>query len=324
MVKKAAFFLAVVVILGIMLVGCGNKQAGPPASVATVDGKSISGSTYYEYLNMAWGRQVLPMLVEQQVLLNWAEKEGVPVTEEQLDKQIAAMKRDGTYEDQIASVGGEQALKDRYRDIQARMNLGEKMYKFTDSELTTLYNNPSLHRRYVHGPRKRVEIIVSMDAKKIADAEKAIKGGMDFDAAAMKYSDSQFVMGGPAKTPVEKGQGPEGLQNAADETKLNEVSKPFAFVAGQQFGTLNAILKVLADEPKADLKFKDVKAEVKGIAAMQKAMSDPSFQKKLDAAKKKADIVIELPQYKYMVDSIKNPPPSAGMGMPQMRPAPRK
>jgi len=323
MVKKAAFFLAVVVILGVMLVGCGNKQAGPPASVATVDGKSISGSTYYEYLNMAWGRQVLPMLVEQQVLLNWAEKEGVPVTEEQLDKQIAAMKRDGTYEDQIASVGGEQALKDRYRDIQARMNLGEKMYKFTDSELTTLYNNPSLHRRYVHGPRKRVVIIVSMDAKKIADAEKAIKGGMDFDAAAMKYSDSQFVMGGPAKTPVEKGQGPEGLQNAADETKLNEVSKPFAFVAGQQFGTLNAILKVLADEPKADLKFKDVKAEVKGIAAMQKAMSDPSFQKKLDAAKKKADIVIELPQYKYMVDSIKNPPPSAGMGMPQMRPAPK-
>lgn len=325
MVKRTAFFLAVVVILGVMLVGCGNKQAGLPASVATVDGKQIAGSTYYEYLNMAWGRQVLPMLVEQQVLLNWAEKEGVPVTEEQLDKQLATMKRDGTYDDQVNSLGSEQALKDRYRDIQARINLGQKMYKFTDSELTELYNNPSLKRRYVHPARKRVEIIVSMDAKKIADAEKALKGGMDFDAAAMKYSDPQFVMGGPAKTPVEKGMAPEGLQTATDKTKLNEVSKPFTFVGGQ-LGSLNAIVKVIGEDPKSDLKFAAVKDEVRGMAALQKAMSDPSFQKKLDAAKKKADIVIELPQYKFMVDSIKNPPASAGMGMPppQMRPAPKR
>lgn len=324
MVKRAAFFLAVVVILGVMLAGCGNKQAGLPASVANVDGKSISGSTYYEYLSMAWGRQVLPLLVEQQVLLNWADKEGVPVTDAQLNKQMENMKRDGTYDEQVAGVGGEQALKDRYKDIQARMNLGEKMYKFTDSELENIYNNPNMHRRYVHGPRKRVEIIVSTDPKKIADAEKAVKGGMDFDAAAMKYSDPQFVMGGPAKTPVEKGQGPQGLQQAADATKLNDVSKPFTFTAGQ-FGTLNAVLKVIGEEPKADLKFAEVKDEIKEMAALQKAMADPSFQKKLDEKKKSADISIELPQYKYLVDSIKNPAPQqGGMGMaPQMRMAPK-
>lgn len=325
MVKKAAFFLAVVVILGIVLVGCGSKQAGLPASVAKVDGNSIPGSMYYEYLSAAWGRQVLPMLVEQQVLQNWASKEGVPVTDKQLDKQIENMKRDGTFEDQVASVGTEQALRDRYREIQARVNIGEKLYKFTDSELLTIYNNPAMKRRFVHGPRKRVEIIVSTDPKKIAEADKAIKGGMDFDAAAMKYSDPQFVMGGPAKTPVslDKGQGPEGLQKAAKDTKLNEVSKPFSFVAGQ-FGILNGMLKVLGDQPKADLKFAEVKDEIKAMAALQKASTDPTFQKKLDEQKKKADIVIELPQYKYMVDSIKNPAPQAGMGMPQqMRQAPK-
>lgn len=313
MFKRAAFFLAIVVILGVMLAGCGNKQGSLPDSVATVDGKSISGATYYEYLNMAWGRQVLPMLVEQQILLNWAEKEGVPVTDEQLNKQIENMKRDGTYDDQLASLGSEQALKDRYKDIQARMNLGKKLYKFTETELESIYDNPGMKRRYVHGPRKRVVLVVSTEKKKIDDALKAVKGGMDFDAAAIKYSDPQFVMGGPAKTPVEKGQGPEGLQKAADATKVDEVSKPFTFTAGQ-FGELNAILKVLSDEPKANLKFAAVKDEIKEMAGLQKAMSDPDFQKKLEAKKKKADIKIELPQYKYLVDSIKNPQPS-GMQM---------
>ncbi len=306
MVKKAAFFLAVIVILGIMLAGCANKS-GLPDSVAKVDGKSIPGSMYYEYLSATWGRQILPMLIEQQVLLNWAEKENVPVTEEQLEKQIANMKRDGTYEDQISSVGDEQTLKDRYKEIQARMNLGKKLYKFTDAELRTLYNNPGMKRRYVHGPRKRVVLVVSTDKKKIDQAQKAITGGMDIEAAAIKYSDPQLVIGGPAKTSVEQGQGPEGLQKAAANTKLNELSKPFTFTAGQ-LGTLHAIMKVTGEQPKSNLKFAEVKNEVRDMAALQKVMSDPDFQKKLDARKKNAKIEIELPQYKYLVDSIKNPP----------------
>lgn len=313
MVKKAAFFLAVVVILGVMLAGCGDKQ-GLPASVATVDGKSISGSTYYDYLNMAWGRQILPMVVEQQVLLNWAEKEGVPVTDEQLDKQIENMKRDGTYEDQVASVGSEETLRNRYREIQARMNLGKKMHKFTDTELKELYENPGMKMRYVHGPRRRVVLIVSSDAKQIEKAAKELKKGVDFEDASMKFSDPKFTTSGPAKTPVEKdGQGPAGLQKTAFATDIDGISKPFTF-STPQLGKLNAILKVTGETPKANLKFAQVKNEIKEFAALQKVMSDPDFQKKLDARKKKSDIKIELPQYKYMVDSIKNPQ-NAGMGM---------
>ena len=322
--KRTAAFLLIVV-LALALAGCGGKQqAGLPATVATVDGKPISGEVYYEYLNMAWGRQVIPMLVEQQVLLNWAAKEGVPVTDEQINKQIEVLKRDGNYEDQVQSAGSEQAVKDRYREFQARINIGEKLNKFTDAELMTMYNDPNMKRRYVHGTRKRVTVIVSTDAKKIAEAEKAVKDGMEFDAAAAKFSDAQFVMGGPAKTFVEKGQGPEGLQKAADATKVGEVSKPFVFDLGQ-FGKLNGLLKVTGEQPKQDLKFKDVKAELKSMAALQKTM-DPAFQKKMDEQKKKANITIELPQYKNLVDQIKNPAPQTGMPMmpPGARPgAPR-
>lgn len=322
---KRTAALLLIAALALALAGCGGKQqAGVPSTVATVDKEAISGDLYYEYLSSAFGRQVLPMLVERQVMLNWAAKEGVPVTDEQIDKQIETLKRDGNYEDQVESAGGEQAVKDRYREYQARINLGEKMNKFTDAELMALYNDPNIHRRYVHGPRKHVTVIVSSDPKKIEDAEKAIKGGLDFDAAATKYSDQQFVMGGPAKTFVEKGQGPEGLWKAADETKNGEVSKPFQFDLGQ-FGKLNGLLKVTGDQPKADMKFKEVKDELKSMAALQKT-TDPNFQKKFEEQKKKADIVIELPQYKLLVDQIKNPAPQMGMpgGMPPgARPAGR-
>lgn len=313
LIMKRTVALLLIVGLAFALAGCGGKGQ-PPASVATVDGKSVSGSMYYEFLNMTGGRQVLPILIEQQVLLNWADKEGVPVTKDQIDKQIEILKRDGAYEDQVESAGGEQAFRDRYEGFQARTNLAEKLYKFTDGELMTIYNQPNMHPRYVHGARKRVVVVVSSDSKKIAEAAKAIKNGMDFDTAAVKYSDPQFAMNGPVKTFVEQGQGPEGLQKAVAATKQGEVSKPFTFVLGQ-LGTLNGLVKVIGEQPKSDLKFAAVKDEVKSMAALQKTM-DPAFQKKLDAQKKKAVIVIELPQYKFLVEQIKNPPPP--MGMPGM------
>ena len=312
MKRTAAFVMTAM--LALALVGCGGKECAAPKTVATVDGKPISGADYYDYLSMSFGRQVLPMMIEQQILLNWAEKEGAPVTDEQIAKQMEMLKRDGNYEDQVSNAGSEDALKSRYREVQARTNIGEKIYKFSDDDLMTIYNNPRIKSRYVHGPRKHVAVLLSTSADQIKKAEKAIKGGMDFDEAVAKYADSMFTMSGTPKTFVEDGKGPEGLWKAAKATKEGEVSKVFALDL-PPYGTLQAILKVIGAQPKVDMKFDKVKDEVKGIAALQKTMTDTSFQTKLDARKKKADIKIELEQYKNIVEQIKNPPQQ--MGYPQ-------
>lgn len=309
--KRTIVFLLIAV-LTIALAGCGGK-GGPPATVATVDGKPVSGELYYEFLDTSFGRQALPSLIDYQVMLNWAAKEKVPVTDAQIDKQMDILKRDGNYDDQVVNLGGEQALRNRYKQFQAAINLGEKFNKFTESELKEMYNEPFMKTRYVRGPRQRVILIISTSKAEIDKAKKALEKGMDFEAAAVKYSDAQFTMGGPVKTFVSKGEGPEGLYDAAKKLKDGQVSKPFQFTLssmGEYFG----IVKVIGEQPKLDLKFDQVKDEVKAMAALQKT-STPEFQKKFEAQKKKADIVILLPQYKYMVDQIKNPPPPM-MGMP--------
>lgn len=310
---KRTAALVMIVMLALALAGCGGKESGVPKTVATVDGKPISGTDYCEYLSMGFGSQVLPMVIQQQILLNWADKEKVPVTDEQIDKQIEMLKRDGSYEDQALGAGGEQALRNRYREAQARTNLGQKMYKFTDDELMTMYN--ATKPRYVHGPRKHVGVMLSTDSAKIEKAEKSIKDGMSFDEAVMKYADQMFSSTGTPKAFVEKDGKLPALWNAAESLKEAEVSKPFT-IDLPPYGTLHGLLKVIGTQPKLDLSFEKVKAEVKGLAALQKTMTAPDFQKKLDAQKKKANIVIELPQFKYVANQIKNPPPPMQYGAP--------
>ncbi|MGI6296541.1 MAG: peptidylprolyl isomerase [Armatimonadota bacterium] len=308
--KRTILFL-LIALLAVMLFGCGEKAGGPPAVVATVDGQPISGNLYYQFLSMSFGRQALPALVDYQVMLNWAAKEKVPVTEAQVDKQIQLLKRDGNYDDMLASAGSDSAIRDRYRELQARINLGEKFNKFTDSELEELYNEPHVKLRYVHGARKRIVVLITSDKKNIQKAEKAIKEGKDFEAVATEFSDPQFAMNGPVKTFVDKEQSIEGLYDQAKKLKEGEISKPFKFTLGSM-GEYEGIIKVVGEQPKLNLKFKEVKDEVKGLAALQKTMS-PDFQEKFEKQKKKAKIEINLPQYKFMVDQIKNPQPMMGM-----------
>jgi|GEM_PF-844088 len=318
--RKAAFVVAGLAAVAIVIAGCGSKTASLPSSVATVDGTKISSERYYQALSLSFGRQILKPLLEEQVLLNWAKKENVPVTDEQIDKQIEALKRDGNYDDQVKALGGEQMVKDSIRAIQARCNLAKKFTKTTDTELEQVYNSPTVHSRYVHGPRTQVQLIINTNSAEIDAAEKELKSGTGFDEVAAKHNDKQFSMSGPIKLWVFKDQPvlPADIYKAAESLKVGEYSKPFLFSLPQS-PTMHAVLKVLATGPKSDLKFKDVKDELANTVALQKAQMDPSFEKKFEEQKKNANITVDIPQLKDVVQDFKNPTPPM-MGMPMMAP----
>lgn len=264
---------------------------------------------------------MLTSLIEQDIVLKWAKDEGVAPKQDQINKQIEILKRDGVY-DRQAKLLGEDAIKSELTAMQARINLAKKVSKVTDSELKSAYE--MMKQRYVHGPRKYVALIINPDKKMVEDAAKAIKGGKSFDEASAEYGDKRFSMGGgPIEIWIaEDQQGmPKELTDAAKNTKIGEVSKVFSF--GQTGMPTNyAIMKVTQSQPKSDLKLKDVKSEVEDAAALQKSQMDPKFTQELNDKKKAAKITIDIPYLQDVAATINNPPETSPLAMPS--PTPKK
>lgn len=308
--RNAAYaLLAVAALIGaVALSGCGAKVEGVPNVVATVDGEEITAEQYLTQLHRMFGRDVLRNLIEQAIIVKWAADEKVPVTQEQIDKAIEALKRDGEYEDRVKMLG-EDGLRRQLEVEQAVTNLAKKLYKIKDSEIEEAY--AMRQSSYVHGPRKRVALVIVDEQKKIEEAAKKIKDGGDFDQVAAEYMSSPFGPPGPFKTWVDPDA--EGLPNelakAVKDTKVGEVSKVFKIESPDGSSVQYGLLKVVAEQGKADLKVEDVRSELEKIVAMQKIqMESADFQKRLNERKKKAKIQINSDDLKAVAASFKNPP----------------
>lgn len=307
----------VLVLVGLAVVlalaGCGTKVPGVPSTVAKVNGTPIVSSDYLNELNQQYGKQVLRNMIEQEILLEWAKELGVPATQEQVNKQIENMKRNQEYTDRVKQAG-ESILKRQLMVQQAVTNIAVKIYKITDKDLQAAYDSPGVKQRYVHGPQKRIAAMIAMDKKRLDEAATKIKEGKDFDQVAAEYS----VTGGVIKDWVnlEGANVPASLLGVIKGTPTGKVSQVFSLGGNppyQQF----AIIKVLAERPKADLKLKDVKPEVEQMAAMQKIQTSPDFQKKLYGQKKKAKIEVLIPNFESVGAMLKAPPQPSMGGMGQ-------
>ncbi len=330
--KRAA--LLVVGIAGIsalLLGGCGRGVSVPgvPSTVAKVNGDNITASTYLDQLNRMAGKQVLRQMMEQAVLLQWAKSENVTPTEDQIKKQADVLKSDGSYDDQV-KVLGKEGMQSQLAVQQAVINLAKKFYTFSDADLKAIYDQPTVRQRFVHGPRKRVAIIINSDQSKLEEAAKQAKSGKDFDEVANEYSTSRSGMTGaiplgwidPNQPNLPNVPAPlvATLANATKETKVGDVSKVLMLSKpGQpsQFG----LLKVLAEQPKENKNFQQAKDELTDMAALQKAQSDSDFQTRLNDQKKDAKIEVNIPEFRDLVQSFKNPPPPNPM-MGSMKPGP--
>ena len=309
--KKWLIFVSSAFAATFLLAGCGNKVPNVPGNVAEVNGQKITDQRYLAELNKRYGKEVLSSLIEQEILKQWAEKDKVAPTPAQLTSQEERLKRDDIYADQV-KVLGEQGLKDEIFTQQVRANLAVKMYKPTEADLKKLYEQAKPN--FVHGARKRLAIIPGDDKAKLEDALKQIKDGKDFDEVAVAML-PPGAMGASAPIKLwlsddQKGV-PANIIDASKKTKLNEVSSIIEMKSmDPKAPTQYLIFKVLAEQPKADLKFADVKNELEEVAAMQKAQMDPGFEEKLNAKKKEAKLDIKIENLKSIAQDFKNPRPA--------------
>jgi len=158
-------------------------------------------------------RQVLDRLILMRLQVNKADEQGIRVSDAEVDQAVAgvaqqnhlttdqlrmAVQQSGSSFAAFRHQLAEQLIAQRLHDSVVRDSV-----QITDSEINNLLASPSYKAGEVHLAHIQISVPSGATASDIQNAEakaaeaiKAIKGGMDFNAAAIRYSDAQDALDG--------------------------------------------------------------------------------------------------------------------------------
>ncbi|MGN2254477.1 peptidylprolyl isomerase [Frateuria sp. GZRe12] len=190
-------------------------------------------------------RQVLDRLVLMKLQVAKAGDQGIRVSDSDIDQAVAAVAQQNHLTPEQLQQAVEQsgqgfaAFRNQLGDQLMVQRLHESVVRdsvnITDSEINNLLNSPTYKAGEVHLAHIQVSIPAGGSADDIAAAQAkaqaaldAIKGGMDFNAAAIRYSDAQDALEG----------GDLGWR------KMDEIPPAFAdTISGMKPGQVSAALR---------------------------------------------------------------------------------
>ncbi len=158
-------------------------------------------------------QQVLDRLILMKLQLQKADDRGIHVSDAQVDQAVAQVAQQNKMTpDQLRTevertgqdfASFRQQLADQLTVQQLHQNVVHDSVSVTDSEIDNLLASPSYKAGEVHLAHIQISIPSGADAAaiqaaaaKAEQAEAAIKGGMDFHAAAIRYSDAPDALDG--------------------------------------------------------------------------------------------------------------------------------
>ncbi|SHF13113.1 foldase protein PrsA [Caldanaerobius fijiensis DSM 17918] len=327
MIKKAAFILATAAIILSLLTGCGSNNV-----VATVNGEPITKSEFQKELNAQissiessqgkqdWSAQyqgqklgdslktvVLESLILQKLQLQQAKKEGITVTNqevnEKVDEQIALYETyaggkdtfDKMLKDQKMSRNKLAAqLRDTYKKLLLIQKLQQKLtanVTVTEAEEKNYYDT---HKLEFKPDTVTASHILVNDEKTAEEVEQKLKKGADFAQLAKEYSiDTATKDNGGDLGTFTYGQMDPDFEKAAFALKPGEISQPVKTKFGYH------IIKVTDKKIMPQQSFNQVKEEIRNKLLTQKKQSE--YQKILNQWRKNAKIV----KNQSVIDSVK-------------------
>jgi parvulin-like peptidyl-prolyl isomerase len=308
--------MVALVMLSAVLTGCGAQN------VATVNGQGIPlsdlqqqfANVKQQYPQMFAGadaaarqkdfaKRLLDNLIDQQLVAQYAQQNGITVDETQITKQLAQLKSqfkdDKTYQDALKKFGTtEDKLKEQIRQqllLQAVTAKLAKSTAITDAEIKAYYDKNKAQFTQTAG--KRVShILVAAKDKALADSIlKQVQGGADFASLAKKYSIDQAsaTKGGDLGWPTTP-YVPE-FQAAVDKLKkVGQVSGVVKSTYGYH------IIKLEEIRTAKQKTLAEVSAQIKQILVQQKQAD--SYQKFVAGLRAKYKDQIKIDQ--GVVDSM--------------------
>jgi parvulin-like peptidyl-prolyl isomerase len=332
--QRGAALAAVTVAAAGALVGCNKGSANTnlgagssDANIATVNGTPISNEDFYITLqsyrpqsstaNQPAGRVKLRQLIEDAIVEQLAKKDNVYPTDAQVTEQlnnirmVQELNSVQPFDQQLKAQGLTEDYLKRLQIIPqlCQLNLLAKGITVTDADVKAYYDRhkADMFTKPERAHIKRMVLASEADAKAVyAQLQK----GASFEQLNAAHSmDKQLVDGEFTQwLPLDNPHTPEAkpLFNAIRETAVGQTTPPV------QFQGTWWIVKVVEKKPKQVFDFNTAEPMVHMSMMQQKVAADPSrytvLEQNLRNATMAADIDVEDPRYKQLVDDMKNPP----------------
>ncbi|MBP1989153.1 peptidylprolyl isomerase [Paenibacillus eucommiae] len=220
--------LAAILIVYIVVYPPGKQAKADSISVATVNGVNISKDKLYDALYEAGGQQTMEKLIANELVRQAAEKEGIAVTDADLEKELDGIRKDYATDEEFQSTLAmygmtvEGLKKDMVIQAQLRKIL-EPQVTITDEDITAYYNEKK-DTFIIPEQVKTSHILVA--TKEEAEAVLAgLKNGDDFAAKAKeKSTDAATKDSGGELELFAKGDKEAAIETAVFGLKVGELS----------------------------------------------------------------------------------------------------
>jgi foldase protein PrsA len=287
-----------------LLMGSVAASAVMAAPAVTVNGVPITTEEYVSAMETTpistpqgtklAGVAALERLVSDAIFVQLAEKEGVPVTDAQIEQRIKAAEKDGSGAD--ALTGRRLSVSEFKRELrgkQAFVNLANKLTVVTDGAVEDYYFKNQ--DKYKQPAKVRIGVIMAKVRSKIDRAASKLKGGTDFGAVAKELSedavskDSGGVLGWV--WPNEPGV-PPAIWNTAMGLKTGAVSGPVKVQDDW------VIIKAFERKGPVSIPMEDAKDTIREGIAVERALKNADLQKKVQDAQRSAVIQVSIDRFK--------------------------
>ena len=291
--KKLCQFAAVFVLILVFLPAMAQEKQSSEKNAALVNGVAISMEQYTKELNIQIDRvsrqggqvtddqlaalknDILDSLIEREVLYQQSQKDGIQITDQTIDDQLAAIKKRFPNETEYKNALSKMNLSED--EVKAQIKRGLSIKELIDQQVTSkvVITDEESKAYYDKNPQrfkqpeqiKASHILIKVDAKadeakkaearqKIEEVQQKLKDGGDFAALAKEYSEGPSSAKGGDLGYFRRGQMVKPFEEAALALKPNEVSG----VVETRFGY--HLIKVYDNKPEQTLAYADVKDKI--------------------------------------------------------------
>lgn len=315
-IKLSLMTVLALMVVVLALAGCGRKgfvsvngdKLAKDEFIARLERVPVQTVKGGKTVTVPAGQYVVEQMITERLLTQLADKEGVAPTEQQLDKKLNYLKKNGNFAAQLRQMGvTEQEWKRQMTLQQSVVNLLTKGTKIDDAVVKQTYDAQikKVPSPFVRPEACHIAVIISKSSEKIQKAHKLLKEGQDFGSVALQLSEDKNTapyQGQVGWLSMDMKVVPMPIRVAAFSCPVGKYTNPFHVQDGADKAWV--ILRVDQKRRRSVQAYKDVKDLIREEMAIAKA-NRTGFNKELQGFIAKSKITVNSERYAKVPEMMK-------------------